>query len=61
MHNFINSIRGVPIIGSADISASDMEILVISVVGIILHWEPIFAHVHCAGTLFNANHHVIRK
>ena len=51
--------KGVSIIVSADISASDMRIIVISVIGIILHWEAIFVHVHCAGTLFNVDHHVV--
>jgi len=50
--------RGVPIIGSADMSASDMGI-VISVISVILHWEPIFAHAHCTITLFNANCHIV--
>ena len=46
--------RGVPIIGPADISATDMVILVISVIGKILDSTPIFAHAFIV-ILFNAN------
>ena len=34
----------VPLIGSADISATNMEISLISVIGIILSGKPTFAH-----------------
>ena len=33
-----------PIVGSADILATDIEILIISIISIILSGEPIFTH-----------------
>ena len=52
--------RGVPIIGSADISVTDIGILVILVICIILYGKPIFVHAHHHYS-FNAdaNRHVL--